>query len=150
MTLPTHILAGLIIGKVTGNFPASMAGSILIDTDHLVSYIKHGILFKPKQLTKALTDEKDPWGDQRGYLHNIFAWFVISLLAILLNFGFGITLSLAYLVHLLFDALDTSDFYPLYPSKKISTKGFIKYYSRQEIIFDLCMLVVLALLFIYA
>jgi len=31
MTFPTHILAGLIIGKLTGDYTAALAGSLVMD-----------------------------------------------------------------------------------------------------------------------
>jgi len=34
MTLPTHALLGLIIGKATGNYSFAIASSVLPDIDH--------------------------------------------------------------------------------------------------------------------
>ena len=150
MTLPTHVLAGLIIGKITGDFPTALVGSLVIDLDHVVSYFRHGILFKPRQLYKAISDEADPWGDQRNFLHSIFSWIAISVLLLLINFKFGLVFSIAYFFHLVFDALDSADFYPFFPFfKKVVIKGFVKYYSKQEIIFDVCLVSILIVLFIF-
>lgn len=148
MTLPTHLLAGLIIGKLTGNYTAAIAGSLLIDLDHIVSFYRHGILFKLKKLIKEISDEKDPWKDQRNYLHNIFVWAAISVILCLINFNFGIIFSICYAVHFVFDALNTVNFYPFYPSKKFPVKGFIKYGTRRELIFDLFLIIVLVLVFL--
>jgi len=148
MTLPTHLLAGLIIGNLTGNYTAAIAGSLLIDLDHIVSFYRHGILFKPKKLLKEISDEKDPWEDQRNYLHNIFVWLIISVILCLINFNFGIIFSLCCFVHFIFDGLNSVNFYPLYPSKKLSVKGFIKYGTRKELAFDFFLIIILALLFI--
>lgn len=148
MTLPTHVLAGLIIGKITGDFPAALAGSLVMDLDHTISYFRHGILFKPRKLFTAVSAEADPWGDQRNFLHSIFSWVVISILLLIINFKFGLIFSIAYFFHLVLDALDSADFYPFFPFRKPAIKGFVKYYSKQEIILDICLILVLIGLFI--
>ena len=148
MTLPTHVLAGLIIGKITGDFPTALAGSLAMDLDHTISYFRHGILFKPRQLWKAIHDEADPWGDQRNFLHSIFSWIVISIVLLTINFNFGLVFSIAYFFHLVFDALDSADYYPFFPFREFVIKGFVKYFSKQEIIFDICLVAVLITLFI--
>jgi len=148
MTLPTHALAGLIIGKITGDFPSALAGSLVIDLDHTFSYFRHGILFKPGKLLKVISDEADPWGDQRNFLHSIFVWIAISTLFLIFNYKLGLVFSIAYFFHLVLDALDGSVFYPFFPFKKILMKGFIKYYSKQEIVFDIFLILVFTALFI--
>lgn len=148
MTLPTHVLAGLIIGKLTGDFPTALIGSLAIDLDHTISYFRHGILFKPRKLLKAAFNEVDLWGDQRNFLHSIFSWLAVSALLLIFNFKLGLVFSIAYFFHLVLDALDGADFYPFFPFKKILIKGFIKYYSKQEIIFDICLILILIALFI--
>ncbi|TAL48780.1 hypothetical protein EPN83_03225 [Patescibacteria group bacterium] len=148
MTLPTHVLAGLIIGKITGDFSTAIAGSLVMDLDHTISYFRHGILFKPRQLFKAISDEADPWGDQRNFLHSIFSWVVISVALLTINFNFGLVFSIAYFFHLVFDALDGADFYPFFPFKKFAIKGFVEYYSKQEIIFDILLILVFVALFV--
>lgn len=143
MTLPSHILLGGVIATVTGNPVVAIAVSVLIDLDHLVSYAKSGVLLSPKKLWKTVTDKNDPYGDQRGYLHN---FFVAGLVCVAVWFLFplvGLTFMLAYLGHLFLDALDTSDYWPLYPSKKINMQGFIDYYSKQELFVILLLLLIL-------
>jgi membrane-bound metal-dependent hydrolase YbcI (DUF457 family) len=148
MTFPTHLLMGLIIGKITGNFSAAIIGSLAIDIDHLISFYKHGILFKPKKLLKEALDETDPWGDQRNFLHNIFVSLFICSLIIAFNPEIGITFSLAYIVHIFFDAMNKAPFYPFFPSKKFAIKGFIKYNSKKEIAFMAILIIILSTLFI--
>jgi membrane-bound metal-dependent hydrolase YbcI (DUF457 family) len=143
MTLSTHLLAGLIVGEITGNFPAALFGSLIIDLDHTISYFRHGILFKPRRLFKTIQNEKDSWGDQRNFLHSIFGWIFVSVLFLVINFNFGLVFSLAYFFHLVFDALDSADFYPFFPSRKFVIKGFVKYFSKQEIIFDIFLILIL-------
>lgn len=146
MTLPTHFLLGMIIGKVTGNYPVAIASSVLIDLDHLQSYISHELILKPKKLWKVLTDQKDPWGDQRGIFHNVIFFGVVALLLVVLGGIIGKIIVLGYLGHLLLDALDNSDYYPLYPNKKINLKGFINYGTWQELLFFIVLVVIFVML----
>lgn len=142
MTLPTHFMLGMIIGKITGNYPVALASSTLVDLDHLQSYATHGVLFKPKKLWRALTEQKDEWGDQRGIFHNVIFFAVASVLLILLFHKIGIFIVIGYFGHLCLDALDNSDYWPLYPNKSINLRGPIKYGTWQELIFFLVLLVI--------
>lgn len=136
MTFPTHLIAGLIMGKLTGNYSVAIASSVLIDVDHLQSYIKSGVLFKLKLFWKTITDKADPYGDQRGYLHNLFIFAGISTILLLIWSYTAIPFILGWFGHLLLDALDNSDYWPLYPYKKLNLKGPILYASYQELIFS--------------
>src|ERR1035437_10413486 len=113
MTLPTHAILGLVIGKFTGNIPLAISVSILIDTDHLISYAKHKVLWPPKKFLEVVKDINDPWEDQRGYLHNVVIATIISFLVWII-FGriIGAVFSLSYLGHLFLDAIDTANYYP--------------------------------------
>jgi membrane-bound metal-dependent hydrolase YbcI (DUF457 family) len=142
VTLPTHIIAGLVVGKITGNYPLALSTSVLIDADHLQSYFKSGILTKPKKLWAAVTDHHDPYGDQRGYLHNLAVFGIISAIA-MLTFGVAAyPFVVAWLVHIILDALDKSPYWPLYPYKKFHISGFIRYASFQEGLFALALTVI--------
>jgi hypothetical protein len=142
MTFPTHILAGLIIGKLTGDYTAALTGSLLMDADHLISYYRHGILLRPLRILKESLTEDDPWGDQKNYLHSVQSWFILSLLVIALNVHFGLVFSLAYLVHLILDAM-TGSFYPFYPHKRFYIKKpLIRYLSKSEAVLGVGMLLV--------
>lgn len=110
MFLGAHIAAGLIVGKITGNYPAALISTIIIDIDHIIPYIKHGIIFDLKKLWKTTLNPYDPYGNQRNYLHSIFMWFAISVLAILIHYEIGFVICLGYLTHLILDLLDGSDF----------------------------------------
>ncbi len=142
MTIPTHTLVGLIIGKLSGDYATALAGSLLIDVDHLVSYFRHGILFHPRKLFAALSTQEDPWGDQRNFLHSVFSWVTVSLIFLIIDFRLGVIFSIAYFFHLVLDALDNGVFYPFFPLKKFPIRGFIAYYSRQEAVFNLCLVAV--------
>mgnify|MGYP001559157947 FL=1 len=73
MFLFAHLFAGLIIGKIYGNYLIAIVGALIIDLDHLIPYIKNKIIFNPKKLWKTITNSKDPYGNQRNYLHSSFS-----------------------------------------------------------------------------
>ena len=141
MFILAHLAAGLIIGKISGNYPASLIGAIAIDLDHLAPYIRHKVLFNPKKFWKIITNPKDPYGNQRNFLHSLIAWISISSIFIIINFNVGIIFSLGYLSHLLLYLMDSSDFYPFYPFK-LNIRGPIKYFSKFEFLFTAALFIV--------
>ena len=149
MTLPTHILLGAIIGKVTGNYSLAIGASIVPDFDHMGSYLKSGVLKKSRIFWKTITDTEDPYGNQRGMLHNILFFIFLSIILFTLIPKFAIVLVLGWLGHIVLDMLDQSDYWPFYPSKKINIKGIIKYASIQEAILFLFLLFVYVILLIW-
>ncbi len=130
----THLALGLIIGKATGDYPAAILGSLLIDVDHLWPAFKDKELFNLKKLLKRTTNSTDT---SRCFFHNIFSWIILSVGACLINFHFGWVFSLAYLGHLILDAIDSSPFFPFFPIKKFNIIGFISYCSKKEVVFSL-------------
>jgi membrane-bound metal-dependent hydrolase YbcI (DUF457 family) len=148
MFIIAHIAAGLLIGKITNNYSLALAGALLIDIDHLIPYAKHKIIFNPKKFWKTVTDSSDTLGNQRNYLHSFFAWIIISIIALQIDFHNGCVLSLGYLSHLLLDFFDKSDFYLFYPFK-YNFIGPIKYLSKHEFMFTTALIAAfLVLIFI--
>ncbi len=147
MTEPTHLVTGLLIGRITGNYAAALSGSLVVDLDHFVSYYRHSLISKPRKLLKVMMDEKDQWGDQRNFMHGIFSWIVGSGLLMLINFQFGFVFSIAYFSHILLDAIDGADFWPYFPFQKLNLKGPIGYGSRREAVF--CSILFLILIFVF-
>ena len=140
MTFPTHILAGLTIGKLTGDYTAALTGSLVMDLDNLLSYNRHGILLKPKRMFRESLTEADPWGDQKNFLHSVQSWLIISFLIAAIDLRFGLIFSFAYLVHLILDAM-TGSFYPFYPYKKFYIKQpIIRYLSKKEAVLGMTLL----------
>lgn len=142
MTWPTHLAAWLIIGHLTWDYVTAVACSVLIDVDHLVPIVKDHILFHPKKLWNVMINPKvirDPETgkkeDERNYLHSVFTWLLLSIIVLLISVPVCLVFSISYFVHLCFDMLDKSDYYPFYPSKSVNIKWRIKYCSKQEFIF---------------
>lgn len=146
MTLPSHLIAGLLIGKLTGNYPLAISASLLVDIDHIQSYIKSGVLFHPKELWRTITDADDLYGDQRGILHNILLCIVVSSILIAVLDFFALPIVIGWLGHLVLDALDKSDYWPLYPFKQINIKGFIPYKSLAELYFSSMLFIIFILI----
>ncbi len=142
MTLSTHILLGAIIGKLTGNSSLAIISSIAPDIDHFDSYIKSGVIKNRKKFWETVLNKEDPYGDQRGYLHNIFVFLIISIILFFLFGKFTIAIIFGWLGHLLLDSLDNSDYWPLYPNKKINLRGPIKYFSFRELFVFLILLAI--------
>lgn len=132
MFLTTHLGASLIVGKLGCNYWAALIGGVATDVDHLLPYVEHGVLWRPKLFFKTITREDDPYGDQRGIFHNIFSWAGVSLIILAINRAWAAPFSAAYFIHLCLDALDSADFYPFWPIKKISIRGPIRYWSKIE------------------
>ncbi len=133
MFIIAHIAAGLILGKLTGNYYAALAGALILDIDHMIVYARHKILLSPRKFWKAITDPEDPYGSQRNIFHSLIGWLIILMVTVLAFQEAGFIFSIAYLSHLVLDFFDGSDFYPLYPMSKLNFKGPITYFSKAEI-----------------
>lgn len=135
MTTPTHAALGLLIGTVTGHPIVGMFTAVIVDSDHLVVYIRHGILKNPRLFWKTVTSVDDPYGGQRGWLHSLLVAAPLSLLVLVIAPVWGTTIVASYLLgHLALDALDSADYWPLYPSKSYVIRGPVQFFSYQELI----------------
>jgi membrane-bound metal-dependent hydrolase YbcI (DUF457 family) len=134
MTLPTHAATGLLIGAIVGHPIIGLVVACAPDVDHLYSYVKHGYLKDWNTFYKNAFGKDDARGDQRNILHNVVVFGILVLLVWFLLPQLFLVFTLAYGSHLLLDAVDTSDYYLLYPWKKINIRGFIDFYSWQEAI----------------
>ena len=135
MTLPTHIMAGLIVGKVTGNYPVAIITSVVFDLDHFFFYYTRDLIFRPVKVFKKALRKKIFIKGRRGIFHSVFTWIMVSALFMLINFPLGVTVSASYLVHLILDVLDDASFYPFYPLKVLNLRGPITYFSFSEVVF---------------
>lgn len=142
MILSTHLAVGLIISKLSGDYNASLLGSVVMDLDHFIAYYRTGILLKFRKILIATTGRDDIGLPQRNFFHNIFFCLLVSAVISAINFSAGLVFGAAYFCHLILDALDSENYYPLYPSLKINLRGPIKYFSRQEFIFTFILLLI--------
>ena len=107
MLLSTHLAAGLIISKLTGNYNVSLLGSVIMDLDHLIAYYRTGILLKFKKILIATTGKADIGLPQRNFFHNIFFCLLVSAIVAAIDFSAGLIFGAAYMCHLVLDALDS-------------------------------------------
>ncbi|OIO45584.1 MAG: hypothetical protein AUJ28_03945 [Parcubacteria group bacterium CG1_02_37_51] len=142
MYLGTHLAAGLIIGKITGDYTPAILGSVIGDVDHLYSYYKHGLFQSVEKFIKYARAKENPIDDERNYLHNVNVIFILSLIIMVFNFFTGLVFLIAYLSHLLLDALDHTDFYPFWPNRKINLRGPINFFSIGDIAISIVLLMV--------
>jgi len=130
----SHLAAGLIIGKLTGDYPTAIISAVAIDLDHLIPHVKNKIIFNVKEMLKVA---KSTHESSRSYLLSFIAFFALTSLIALFSLKVGLVFGLGYLSHFLLDAIDDDDFYPFFPWKKFNTRGFIGYYSKAELIFTI-------------
>jgi hypothetical protein len=135
-------MAGMIVGKLTGDYPSALIGSVALDLDHLLVYYQDGILFKLKAFLAATVNRNELVINQRNYFHNVFFFLAITAIMLLVNFTIGLAFGLAYFGHLILDSLDNSNYYPFYPSKKIKLRGPIKYFSLQELVLAIVLFII--------
>ena len=140
MFILAHLASGMILGKVSGSYLPAIIGSVIIDVDHLRTLIKNKVRLSPKKLWQIILDPNDPYGNQRNILHTLFGWAIVSAIILLLNFEIGIIFSIGYLIHLILDGIDNSDFHAFYPFSNVNLKGPIKYLSKYELIFSLILM----------
>jgi hypothetical protein len=145
VTLPTHLLLGAIIGKLTGNYALAITSSLAPDLDHLNSYVKSGVIKSWKSFWNTISVTEDPYGDQRGYLHNVGIFLVVSIVLFFVSYKLALVIVLSWFGHLLLDTLDSSDYWPLYPNK-FNIRGPIKYYSLGELLFALILMLIYLLI----
>ena len=67
-------------------------------------------------------------------------WIIVMLI----NFPVGAVFAISYFFHLVFDALDGAEYYPLYPNKKFNLKGPIGYFSK----YDMAVSIVLVIIYL--
>lgn len=142
MYLGSHLAVGLVIGKLTGDYTFALLGTIGPDVDHVYSYAKHGFFSSFKKFIKIATSEEDPYDDQRNYLHNIFIVTLICLLVFIFSYQIAGAFLFGYLSHLLMDAFDRADYFPLFPNRKINLRGPIGYFSKYDIFISILLLIV--------
>lgn len=149
MFLPTHLAAGLIIGKLTGDYTIALVGSVAMDLDHLWAYRQAGILFDFKKFFQAAIGGIKTKVPQRSFFHNIFFFLLSSAAALIISLPGGLIFSAAYLGHLFLDSLDNSGYFPFYPNTKINILGPIKYFSKQEFFLAFILLLIFLVLQVY-
>ena len=142
-----HLIVGIILGKIFGNYTLFIIGSMFPDLDHIYIILKNKLL-SIKMIIETLRFE-DKFGIKykTPFFHSVFGLILFSLAAYLLNNEFIVPFGVSYLLHLLIDWLDIDEKYYLYPLK-IKFKGFLPIGSRAEQILTLIAIIVVFLLYL--
>ena len=148
-----HLALGLIIGKVTGDYPTAIISSTALDLDHIWPHARNkvfsGFGLKKvwfKKFWQATTFDGDT---SRNYLHSLFVLGAIFGIITIFSWTTALVFALGCLGHLLLDALDNTDLHIFYPFKFLNTIGFVRYYSKTEFWFTVCLFVIYFSLFLF-
>ena len=139
MFITAHLVAGLLIGELTGHYIPALIGSLFLDLDHLIVFAQQGALLDLRKFWRYST-AKVELGGERTILHSFTAWLLLSIIIVIFSPGIGIAFSLGYLFHLILDMLDDEDFHGLWPLD-INMKGPIRYLSSFEMVLTFVMFV---------
>ncbi len=131
MLLITHLLFGLLLGMMLDSMLVVVLGAIIVDFDHIIVYIKRGIIWSPKRLWKAITLDYDNYSNPRTVAHSLFAWLIVTIAVSIVSAEYGILFSIGYLSHLVLDAVDNYETKLMFPLKA-EVVGPVGYNSRAE------------------
>jgi len=142
-----HLILGLVLGKLFGNFWFFVIGSIFPDIDHFYIILKNKIFSWKKYVDSMKYEKKYKIRYKTAFVHSFLGLMVFSFLVGLFNVYGGIAFALAYFSHLLIDWTDIDEKYYLYPYKK-KFSGFLPIWSRFEKIITIIALIVLIYIYI--
>lgn len=145
MLILTHLLFGLFLGNLLGNMLLVAIGAVLVDIDHVYTYIQRGTIFYPRKLWISMFSSHDPYGPVRTVAHSLFAWLIVTIVVSLVNKQYASFVSIGYLSHLLLDAIDNDDIRLMFPLKG-NIRGPVVYNSRVEYMINV---ILVAALFIF-
>lgn len=143
MTHPTHLIAGALVGHITGDYTTALIVSVIIDIDHLPSMIYHKVFKSNERLFSSLVRVGVPHEARRGIFHNILSFFILSVIVSRIYPDISFAFALAYIVHLMLDMLDNANTYIFYPFSTFNVRGPIKFFSLRELYFAIALLCIL-------
>jgi hypothetical protein len=142
-----HLLLGILLGKLFGNYFFFILGSIFPDIDHIYIIFKNKIWTKNKIIDSIKHEEKYNIKYKTPLVHSLFGLILFSIIILFFNRTGALIFAIAYLLHLLIDWLDIDIKYYLYPFK-IKFKGFLPIWSSIEKILTIILVMILMILFI--
>ncbi|MEM3126475.1 MAG: metal-dependent hydrolase [Candidatus Woesearchaeota archaeon] len=141
----THIVFGLLLGKITGNMLYVLLGSTIIDLDHYFQFKKEGALKSWKKFWQRCWHPPAGKTAKHPIVHSLTGWLIFMNVALLINQESAIYFGLGYLGHLLLDLFDTSQKRYFWPLNFIH-KGPLKFNTLTEYI--IIAIIVLLLFFL--
>ena len=136
-----HLLLGILLGKIFGNYLFFIIGSIFPDLDHLYVLLKNRIPLN-KLIDSIKFEEKYNLKYKTPLFHSLLGLIIFSGSLFIFNQKGALIFAIAYLLHLLIDWLDVDEKYYLYPLK-IKFKGFLSIWSKSEQILTILLLIAL-------
>lgn len=139
-----HLLLGILLGKIFGNYLFFIVGSIFPDFDHLYILVRKKIPMK--EIIDSIRFEKKYNLRYKTLLfHSLLGLMLFSGILYVFNQKGALIFAMAYFLHLLIDWADIDEKYYLYPVK-IKFKGFLPIWSRVEKVLTMILLVLIILL----
>ncbi len=143
-----HLIIGIFLGMLFGNYQFFIIGAIFADIDHIYIYFIKARLFKWKKFIDALKYEKK-YGirSKTPFVHSILGMIVFSAIVFLFSKEGALAFFIGYLSHLVLDAIDTDEMQIFYPLK-FTFHGFLPVWSNAEKVITAISVVALVVLFI--
>ena len=142
-----HLLIGIVLGELYGNYFLFILGSILPDIDHIFIIIKNKIYTLEKIIDSIKYEEKYNLNYKTALFHSLLGLIIFSSVIYIIVGDKAIYFSAAYLLHLLIDWPDIDVKYFLYPLKT-KFKGFLPIWSKPELILTIILIITIAILFL--
>ncbi len=136
-----HLLIGVSLGKIFGNYMFFILGSIIPDLDHVYIIVKNRLFNIKKIINTIKYEDKFKIRYKTPLFHSVLGLILFSLIFYIFTDKF-FYFSLAYLFHLLIDWADVDEKYFLYPLK-IKFRGFLPVWSDFEKILTIILLIVI-------
>jgi len=112
-----HLLLGIILGKIFGNYLFFILGSIIPDLDHIYVIIKNKLYSLNKIINTIKYEDKFGIKYKTPLFHSALSLLTLSLIVYIFNSSGALYFGSAYLLHLLIDWPDIDEKYFLFPVK---------------------------------
>jgi len=142
-----HLILGLILGKLFGNYFFFILGSILPDLDHLYVIIKNKFFSLNKILKSVKFEKRFGVRYKTPLFHSFLGLILFSVIIAFFDTKMATLFAIAYFLHLMVDWVDIDEKYYLYPLK-IKFKGFLTIWSKLEEILTIILLIILIILYL--
>lgn len=143
-----HLILGIILGKLSGNYVFFILGSVFPDFDHIYIIFKNKF-FDIKQIKDSIKFEKKFGVKYKTPLfHSILGLILFSIIIYFFSKIGALYFAVAYFIHLIIDWIDIDKKYYLYPLK-IKFKGVLPIWSKSEKILTIILLIFTLLLYLF-
>jgi len=142
-----HLLLGIILGELYGNYFFFILGSVFADLDHLYVIFKHRLFNIRKMIESIRYEHKYRINYKTPLFHSLFGAVIFSTAVFFIAPYGAIPFLIGYLLHLLLDLIDIDEKYLLYPLR-IKFKGFLPIWSIVEQIATAAAIIAIVILFL--